>query len=156
MAMTQFEHAIKAYLDDRAEKDSLFAQSYANEKKTIHECCKFIEAEVCDRVKNKKGAQSLGMTNEEVYGLAVHYYDEADIKIKPISAANCKVVHTGPVVNYKPTAEKMEEARKAALKRIEDEAYEKLHSPKKKKTAEVSTEQPAGTGTQTSLFDLMQ
>ena len=32
-----FKQAIKAYLDKRAEEDSLFAPKYANEKKSIDE-----------------------------------------------------------------------------------------------------------------------
>lgn len=144
--MTQFEQVIKAYLDERAAQDPQFATKYANEKKSIEECCKFIEAEVCDMLANKKGAQSYGMTDAEVFGLAVHYYDEADIKVKPLKART-EVFKTG--ITYEPTEEDKEAARKAALKRLEDEAYEKLHAPKKTKPA---TEQPANT-VQTSLFD---
>lgn len=154
MALTQFERAIKAYLDDRAANDPLFAQSYANEKKNIQECCKFIMGEACAIAKKMDGGKGAGMTDDEVYGLAVHYYDEADIKIKSISG-RCDVVQTGENIHYEPTEDEKEEARKAALKRLEDEAFEKLHAPKKKKAAETE-EQPAGTGTQTSLFDLMQ
>lgn len=150
--MTKFEEAIKAYLDQRAAEDELFAKSYAKEGKSIEECCQFIMAEACDRVTNKQGAQSYGMTDAEVYGLAVHYYDEDNIKPKPMSAARAEVMQTN--VTYEPTEEDKENARKAALKRLEDEAYQKLHTPKKKK-AEEATEQPANAGTQTSLFELL-
>lgn len=40
-----FKQAIKAYLDKRAEEDSLFAPKYANEKKSIDECCSYIMGE---------------------------------------------------------------------------------------------------------------
>lgn len=148
--LNDFEKAIKAYLDKRAAEDELFAKSYAKPNKSIEECCKYIEAEACDRVANKSGAQSYGMTDEEVYGLAVHYYDEDDIKIKPL-LARAEVMKTNEV--YTPTEEEKENARKAALKRLEDEAYQKLHTPKKRKVEEA--EQPANAGTQTSLFDLL-
>lgn len=144
--MTQFETVIKAYLDNRAAQDPQFAVKYANEKKSIEECCKFIEAEVCDLIANKRGAQSYGMTDDEVYGLAVHYYDEADIKVKPIKAKT-EVFKTG--VTYEPTEEEKEEARRIALKRLEEEAYQKLHAPKKPKPV---TEQTA-TDAQLSLFN---
>ncbi len=153
--MKEFERAIKAYLDDRAANDPLFAQSYAKPNKSIGECCKFIMGEVYSMAVKVKGGKAAGTTDAEIFGMAVHYYDEDDIKIKPISGT-CNVIHTGPNVDYEPTEEDKEEARKAALKRLEDEAYEKLHAPKKKKAVEASTEQTAGTGTQTSLFDLMQ
>lgn len=144
--MTKFEESIKAYLDKRAAEDELFAKSYAKPNKSIEECCKFIEAEACDRVANKSGAQSYGMTDDEVYGLAVHYYDEDYLKPKPIKART-EVFKTG--ITYEPTEQEREEARKAALKRLEDEAFEKLHTPKKPKPA--ATEQPA-VEAQMSLF----
>lgn len=66
-----FVEAIKSYLDRRAEEDKMFAESYANPKKNIIECCDFIVSEV-------KRQNRTAMTDDEVYGLAVHYYDEAD------------------------------------------------------------------------------
>ena len=42
-----FKQAIKAYLDKRAEEDSLFAPKYANEKKSIDECCSYIICMEC-------------------------------------------------------------------------------------------------------------
>ena len=66
-----FVEAIKSYLDRRAEEDKMFAESYANPKKNIIECCDFIVSRV-------KRQNRTAMTDDEVYGLAVHYYDEAD------------------------------------------------------------------------------
>ncbi len=62
-----FQDTIKAYLDKRAQEDSLFAQSYAKEGKSIEECCNYIIQEV-------KKMQVAGLDDDEVYGLAVHYY----------------------------------------------------------------------------------
>lgn len=39
---TQFEDTIKNYLDGRAKEDSLFAETYKKENKSIEECCKYI------------------------------------------------------------------------------------------------------------------
>ena len=144
--MTQFEQAIKAYLDARANQDTQFAAKYANEKKSIEECCKFIEAEVCDMVANKSGRQSYGMTDEEVYGLAVHYYDEPDIKVKPIKART-EVFATN--ISYDPTEQEKEEARRAALQKLQDDAYNELRN--KNKSKHMATKQSATEG-QTSLF----
>ncbi len=143
--MTQFEQAIKAYLDERAAIDPQFAAKYANEKKSIEECCKFIEAEVCDLIANKSGAQSYGMTDIEVYGLAVHYYDEADIKIKTLKG-RAEVFKTN--ITYVPTEQEKEEARKAALKKLQEDAYKELQGKNKPKPA--TEQQP--TAIQTSLF----
>lgn len=144
--MTQFEATIKAYLDKRASEDEQFAQSYAKPNKSIEECCKFIEAEVCDMVANKSGAQSYGMTDAEVYGLAVHYYDEADIKVKQLNAKT-EVFKTN--ITYEPTEAEKEEARREALKKLQEDAYRELQGKNKPKPA---TEQPVAEA-QMSLFN---
>lgn len=78
MKEDSFHKAIKTYLDERAKTDELFAKSYAKEGKSIDECCKYIMGEA------RKRGTAVCMTDEEVYGLAVHYYDEDDIKINPV------------------------------------------------------------------------
>jgi hypothetical protein len=75
-----FKQAIKAYLDKRAEEDSLFAPKYANEKKSIDECCSYIMGEA------RKRGNAIAISDEEVYGMAAHYYDEDDIKINRLPA----------------------------------------------------------------------
>lgn len=85
----QFKVIVKAYLDKRAEQDELFRATYAKPNKSIDECCKFIIGEVYK-------AGKIGHANMDIWNLAVHYYDEDDIKITPVPA-NCYgvgVVHT--------------------------------------------------------------
>ena len=55
----------------------------AKDNKNIDECCNFIMQQV-----QKSGCN--GFADEEIYGMAVHYYDEDDIKdIEPV---RCTVV----------------------------------------------------------------
>lgn len=136
--MKSFEEAIKRYLDERAKNDEQFATSYAKENKSIEECCRFIIGEARKKQENRVAV----MSDEEVYGLAVHYYDEDNIKVTEPKNST----HVSSTVNYEPTEEDKERAKKAALKRLEEEQIEKLRSPKKK----VSTTQPTE---QMSLFD---
>ena len=82
-----FAEAIKSYLDRRASEDKMFAESYANPKKSISECCDFIVSEV-------KRQSRTAMTDDEVYGLAVHYYDEENIKT-PANVPSCRIVVPG-------------------------------------------------------------
>lgn len=79
----QFKAIVKAYLDKRAEQDELFRATYAKPNKSIDECCKYIIGEVYK-------ANKIGHANAEIWGMAVHYYDEDDIKITPLPA-NCGV-----------------------------------------------------------------
>lgn len=117
-ASNAFKETIKAYLDKRAQEDELFAETYKKENKNLDECCNYVI-----KCAQKGGAQ--GYTDEEVFGWAVHYYDEDDIKdIKPI---NAKVV-----VNH--TVEITEEEKEAAKQKAMDDliAAEKQKLTKKK------------------------
>lgn len=142
-----FKKALKQYLDDRAQNDALFAQAYAKEGKTIDECASFIIGEM-----NKKAQQGCYVaSDEEVFGLAVHYFDEDNLKdIKPQSAQI--------VSNYKLTdADKIEleqqakeNARAAYLKELEqkEKKAKKAREQRIEKAKKKAAEQPQ----QLSLF----
>lgn len=86
-----FKYTIKAYLDKRAAEDSLFAQSYAKEGKNIDDCCTYITS----RAKKEATNGCAVISDDEVFGWAVHYYDEDDIKVE--KSSNVKtVIGTSP------------------------------------------------------------
>ncbi len=116
-----FQDTIKAYLDKRAQEDALFAKSYAKDGKSIEECCSYIIQEV----KNMKVA---GLSDDEVYGLAVHYYDEDNLG--EIKASNCKVVVNHAV---ELTEEETAQARKVAIAQSQKEEQQKLRVSEKEK-----------------------
>lgn len=78
------ETAIKKYLDNRAKSDELFAAKYANPKKSIDECCRYITGEAYARAKDGTAV----ISDEEVYGMAVHYYDEETVEIRKAPRAS--------------------------------------------------------------------
>lgn len=79
MEFTSFETAIKDFLDKHAQEDPTFATTYAKPNKSIAECCKYITQEV---EKNcRKSGRCVAVCEKEVYGLAIHYYDEDDIVV---------------------------------------------------------------------------
>jgi hypothetical protein len=98
--------AIKNYLDNRAKSDELFAAKYANPKKSIDECCKYITGEAYARAKNGCAV----ISDEEVYGWAVHYYDEDDITIRKVPSSRTAKVNAEPEL----TEEQQETLRKQA------------------------------------------
>lgn len=111
---THFQTEIQSYLEQRTEYDELFARSYRNPLKNIEDCITYILNYV-----QKSGCN--GFSDDEIFGQAVHYYDEADIEVgKPI---DCKVV-----VNHhvELTEEEKAEARKEAIKRAESETYSRM------------------------------
>lgn len=82
--MNPFEVAIKAYLDKRASEDELFAKTYAKENKSIERCCLYIIGEAQKKAFNTDKGKMAALPDAEVYGLAVHYYDEDDLDIDKI------------------------------------------------------------------------
>nr|WP_321523314.1 Cas9 inhibitor AcrIIA9 family protein [uncultured Macellibacteroides sp.] len=92
--MESFKKAIQAYLDSRAQQDELFAATYAKKNKSIDGCCNYIMSEA------RKLGNAVCMRDEDVFGLAVHYYDEDSIKdVKPVKPSTVVTsnVATSPV-----------------------------------------------------------
>lgn len=111
--MGTFKNAIKRYLDKRAQEDAMFAEAYKRENKTIDGCVDYILCEVQKIAKKGMAA----MTDDEVFGMAVHYYDEADVKADKKVRAN--VVITGeyaPAVPVAPAEDKVKKVSKAKPK----------------------------------------
>lgn len=103
-----FQDTIKAYLDKRAEEDSLFAVTYAKENKNIKDCCSYITSQA----KKQASGSCAAISDDVVFGWAVHYYDEDDIKVEKTS--NAKAVVDNSV--SKKAEDKKTEAPKLKLK----------------------------------------
>lgn len=68
-------------MENRAKTDSLFAETYKKENKSIEECCKYIMQQA-QKMYNKRVNGGIAIDRKTVYGWAVHYYDEDDIKLE--------------------------------------------------------------------------
>lgn len=76
--MKEFKKIIKAHLDKMAKADTTFAANYYKKpNKNLDECMEFIFGEMRKRAQDGCAAAE----DKEVYGLAMHYYDEDDIKV---------------------------------------------------------------------------
>lgn len=132
-----FKAAIQNDLEYRAMTDDLFAPRYANPAKNIDDCITYILNEV-----QKSGMN--GFDDDEIYSMAMHYYDEDDIEIgKPIS---CKVM-----VNHhvELTEEEKQNARRKAIEQYQQMELNKLQQSRaKQKSSATQT-----TNVQPSLFD---
>ena len=136
-ATEHFRQTIKAYLDERAKNDELFAVSYAKENKNMDDCVTFILNQV-------KRSKCMGLTDEEVYSLAVHFFDEEDIEIGNPIACNVIVNHTVEL-----TEEEKAQARQEALKEYQAEQQRKMQ----KRTNKPKTPKAQPEITTPSLFD---
>jgi predicted nucleotidyltransferase len=110
-----FIDTIKKYLDDKAQRNELFAVKYLNENKSIDDCIKYIISEVYKSGNN-------GFEDGEIYSMAVHYYEENDIKIDS-DVDNIKVV-----VNHhvEITEEEKQIAKELALNEVIEEQKRNL------------------------------
>lgn len=117
--MNEFEKVIKAYLDGKAKEDADFKAKYeaalsapvekGAKKKDITACCNYIISEV-----RKTGRQ--GFSDPEIFGMALHFYDESDIKAPDGE----------PQKGVKVVVNKKIELTEADKKRIEAEARKKV------------------------------
>lgn len=128
-----------AYLKRFAERDETFKKKLENEKKSISECCDFIASEV-----NRMGV--CGLTDAEVFGLAVHYYDEEDVKIE-LNNMQYHAVANQPI---ELTDDEKAEAKKKALEDYQRQMYNEYLSKNKKKE---TTKKETPEAVQLSLFD---
>jgi hypothetical protein len=130
-----FKNTIETWLNNFAEENPNFKVKLESKKKNIDDCITYVLTEV-----KKSGCN--GFADDEVYGMAMHYYDEENIKVgKPV---NAKVVvnHTdtssiGKV--YKLNAEELkwireslkEEKDKDLIKMFKSDIEELEKNPKK-------------------------
>ena len=122
----EFTETIRTYLTKRAADDEPFAARLNLPGKSVEECVNFI-------LNTVKESGCNGFTDDEIYGIAVHYYDEDDIDPKYLKEMNC-----GVVVNHQVTlseAEKAELAEKAKSDYYQEclrKQREAVNKPKKK------------------------
>ena len=108
MSTTTFETTIKNYLDNRACEDSLFAETYKKANKSIKECCRYIISRA-----RKLGGTAVAVDDATVYGWAVHYYDEDNIKVE---ASSGRVEVAAPAAVVKPEPAKPAAPKQKAKK----------------------------------------
>ena len=124
------------YLEQRAAEDTLFAKNYRNPAKNMDDCVTYILNYV-----QKSGCN--GFSDGEIYGQAVHYYDENEIEVGNPLQCHVAVNH---VVEL--TAEEKAEARQNALRQYQNEELRRLQS-RNKPTTTAKKE----TNVQPTLFD---
>lgn len=111
---------IRSYLEERAKNDPLFASVYAKPNKNINECLDYILSEA------KKRGNAVCMSDDEVFGLAVHYYDEDDIKVSRQT-------------NYKAATSQAPKSDVGAAPQKETGSLDKMKSRRKGKKNESSS-----------------
>jgi hypothetical protein len=135
----QFTRTIAEYLNLRAATDPLFAPNLAKLHKNIEDCITYILKQVQQSACN-------GFEDDEIYSMAVHYYDEDDLDVGSPVACDVVVNHTIVL-----TEEEKAEARKQAIQQYQAQELRRLQEPKRVKAkASTDSEQVP----EPSLFDM--
>lgn len=143
-----FNDTIREYLEGMAENDALFAVKFANPTKSMEDCVTYIINQVQESGCN-------GFADDEIFGMAVHYWEENEIEVgKPLT--NCQVVvnHTVEL-----TEEEKEPARQDAINKLRDEviasalAKQEMAKMRRPKTTEKKSTENTPKIVQQSLFD---
>jgi hypothetical protein len=119
-----FQKVISQHLQKLAESDTLFAETLKKPEKNIDDCITYILNQV-----QKSGCN--GFADEEIYGMAVHYYDEDKIEVG--SKIDCKVVVNHSIELSK---EEQEEAKQKAFEQLVSQEKSKLQKKSAPKKAE--------------------
>jgi uncharacterized protein (UPF0248 family) len=132
-----FRQTIKSYLESRGSKDPLFARIITKPGKNIDDCITYI----LNRVESS-GCN--GFHDDEIYSMAIHYFDEDDVKIGN-TFSNMRVV-----VNHKIelTEEEKAKAKADALEEIKQEHIRKM---KTRSGSNVKPVKEGGTGPKLSV-----
>ena len=86
--MSTFENIIRDYIEEACKGDEVLAGKYEKSGKDIEGCCKYIKSEAKKKAKNGCAV----ISDAEVFGWAVHYFDE-EMKA-PKEDVACKVETT--------------------------------------------------------------
>ena len=135
----QFTRTIAEYLNLRAATDPLFAPNLAKPHKNIEDCITYILKQVQQSACN-------GFEDDEIYSMAVHYYDEDDLEVGSRIACHMVVNHTLVL-----TEGEKAEAREQAIQQYQAQELRKLQEPRRVKS-KTSTESEQAH--QASLFDM--
>lgn len=95
-----YEKALADYLVENA-SETLQERINASDK-TIAGCGRYIIEEAR---KKANGASALAMTDAEVFGLVLHYFEEDSIKEKDVGKVNAEVKTSKPAPEPKPEPE---------------------------------------------------
>jgi hypothetical protein len=123
----QFTRTIAEYLNLRAATDPLFAPKLKKPHKNIEDCITYILKQVQQSACN-------GFEDDEIYSMALHYYDEDDLDVGSPVACHVVVNHTLVL-----TEEEKAEASKQAIQQYQAQELRRLQELKRVK-AKASTD----------------
>ena len=131
MVSPAFFDSMESFIMQKMDANDLFAKKVSNPKKNIEDCITYV-------INTIEKSRYKGLCDNDVYSLAVHYYEEDDIEVgKPI---NCRVV-----VNHQVelTPEEIAEMRQKAKDEVFRQEMDRLknHNSVRRTVKPVTTPQ---------------
>ena len=109
VAKTEFEKAIKDYLDNNIPSSLL--EKIKKGEKTLEKCCNYIMSEM----KKRAVGGCAVATDQEVFGLAVHFFEEDELKGDEKPMMNTRVVRQESKPEPKAEPKRVEKKPEAKL-----------------------------------------
>lgn len=131
-ATETFKNIIQTKLNEMAAADTLFAFSMGKAGKNIDDCVSYI-------LNTVKNSGCSGFADDEIYGMAAHYYDEDSIEVGETYQGSVVVNHS-VVLTEDDLKKAKEEAIERAIASNQDRMKKKTEAPKKKADQEVVTQ----------------
>lgn len=132
-----FNDTIRQHLQGVADKDPLFAVRFALPEKNMGDCTTYVLNQV------KKSGQN-GFADEEIFNLAMHYYDEDNVEVGKDTGGRVVVNH-----HVELSDEEKEAAKKQAFDKL---IAEETARRSKKTTAKKADPTKPTPPVQSSLF----
>jgi len=126
-----FKKVISDKLQEIASRDDLFAENLKKGSKNIDDCITYI-------LNTVQISGCNGFADDEIFNMAVHYYDEDLLDVgKPV---NCNVVVNHPI---ELSPDEIEQAKKLAMeKAVANEMQRLQKKPEVKKPEQITVQQP--------------
>lgn len=131
---SNFKDRIQSYLNDKAQKDPLFAEELKKPNKNIDGCLAYICDTARKMAEKNDIRDGIGFDDGEVFAIAVHYYDEDSIKT-PKDTQGVKVVHFD--IGELSESEKAE-AERQAYTNIQNEIKAKEEQERKERAERIA------------------
>lgn len=137
-ATDNFTEIIRKHLEQRAYRFPLFKKAFENPDKNIDDCVTYI-------LNTVKSSGQNGFSDDEVFGMAAHYYDEENIEVGSKIQGQVVVNRT-----IELSKDEIAEAKQKALDEVVAKEKERLIKKPKKTKVESVADNPA----MQNLFEL--
>ena len=118
--MDHFKKTIEDFLVKKSQEDTLFTDKFNNPEKNIDDCIIYI-------LNTVKKTERQGFNDDEIFSMAIHYYDEESIDIG-------EEIKAQVIINKEVeiTDDDRKQIKKNAMDRLYEEEYQKLKKKPKK------------------------